>query len=99
MGYAVALLAIACYLFYFALILRLVFDWVQSFAPYWRPRGAVLVLGSAVNAVTDPPLRALRKVLPSLNLGGLSLDVGYILLFIVVSFINAALTQWTYSLS
>jgi YggT family protein len=34
--------------------------------------------------VTDPPLKALRKVLPPLRIGQISLDLGFIVLFIVV---------------
>jgi YggT family protein len=34
--------------------------------------------------VTDPPLKALRRVLPPLRIGQISLDLGFIVLFIVV---------------
>jgi YggT family protein len=35
-------------------------------------------------SVTDPPLKALRKVIPPLRIGQVSLDLGFIILFIVV---------------
>ena len=45
------------FLFFMALIGRLVFDWVQVLARAWRPTGAVLVVAEVVYTVTDPPLR------------------------------------------
>jgi YggT family protein len=68
-----------------ALIVRLVFDWVQMFAREWRPRGAALVAAHAVYSVTDPPLKVLRRVIPPLRLGGVSLDLGFLVLFIALS--------------
>ena len=32
--------------------------------------------------VTDPPLRALRRIIPPLRLGNVSLDLSFIVLFI-----------------
>lgn len=68
----------------FLLVLRIVLDVVQSFARSWRPRGAVLVVASAVYTLTDPPLRWLRSKIPPINLGGIGLDVGFIILFVAV---------------
>ena len=68
----------------FLLVLRIVLDVVQSFARSWRPRGAVLVAASAVYTLTDPPLRWLRSKIPPINLGGIGLDVGFIILFVAV---------------
>ena len=55
---------VVVFLFFIALIGRFVLDWVQMLARSWRPTGVVLVLAEAVYTVTDPPLRALRKVIP-----------------------------------
>ncbi|QCU77845.1 YggT family protein [Citricoccus sp. SGAir0253] len=68
----------------FLLLVRIVFDVVQSFARSWRPRGLALVVASAVYSVTDPPLRALRSKIPPINLGGIGLDVAFLVLFVVV---------------
>ncbi|HQF03084.1 MAG TPA: YggT family protein [Phycicoccus sp.] len=59
---------------------RLVLDWIRIFARDWRPRGVVLVIAEAVYTLTDPPLNALRKVIPPLRLGAVSLDLGFIVL-------------------
>jgi YggT family protein len=68
-----------------ALVARLVYDWVQSFARSWRPRGVSLVAASAVYTVTDPPMRLSRRLFKPVRLGGLSLDIAFIVLVIAVS--------------
>jgi len=78
------LLGFVVFLFHIALILRLVFDWVQMFSRDWRPRGAVLVAAEGVYSTTDPPLRALRRVIPPLRVGGVQLDLAFMVLFLVV---------------
>jgi YggT family protein len=45
----------------------------------------VLVVAEIVYSVTDPPLRALRKVLRPVRVGNVMLDLAFIGLFIVVS--------------
>jgi YggT family protein len=55
------------------------------FAREWRPRGAALVAAHTVYSVTDPPLKGLRRVIPPLRLGGVTLDLGFLVLFIAVS--------------
>lgn len=79
-----SLLYLALALVQFLLVLRIVLDVVQSFARSWRPRGAVLVVASAVYTLTDPPLGWLRSKIPPINLGGIGLDVGFIILFVAV---------------
>ena len=68
----------------FILIARLVLDYVQLFARSWRPRGVVLVFAEAIYSVTDPPLRALRQVIPPLRLGNVSLDLSFLVLIVCV---------------
>lgn len=72
-------------LYLLVLIGRLVFDWVQVFARDWRPRGPMLVLANGLYALTDPPLNALRRVIPPLRLGSVALDLAFLVLFLVVS--------------
>ena len=64
MGIVFGLVYLALLFFFVALIIRLVFDWVQMFAREWRPRGAALVAAHAVYSITDPPLKVLRRLIP-----------------------------------
>jgi YggT family protein len=83
-AFILGLLRFVVFLFLVTLIIRLVFDWVQLFSRDWRPRGVVLVLAEAAYSVTDPPLRALRRVLPPLRLGAVQLDLAFTALFLIV---------------
>lgn len=77
-------LYLAIMLYFLTLMGRLVFDWIQTFARDWRPRGAALVGASFVYSLTDPPLRKLRSWIPPLRIGNISLDVGFLLLLVAV---------------
>ena len=73
------------YLFLLFLIGRLVLEILQSFARQWRPTGVVLVIAEAVYTVTDPPLRLVRKIVPSITLGSIRIDLAFIILFLLTS--------------
>lgn len=70
------------------LLVRLVFDYITMFARDWRPRGAVLVLAEALYSLTDPPLKAIRRVIPPLRLGGIAIDFGFLVLIFGVSILR-----------
>jgi YggT family protein len=78
------LLIIALWLYFILLIGRLILDYIQMFARSWRPQGPVLVLAEVVYSATDPPLRALRKVIPPLRIGSISLDLSFLVLLILI---------------
>ena len=73
------------FLFFLMLIGRLVFDWVQVLSREWRPKGGILVVAELVYTVTDPPLRLLRRVIPSINLGGMRIDIAFLVLMVITS--------------
>ena len=73
-------------LFFILLLVRLVLDWVMVFARSWRPTGVALVIAEATYTVTDPPLRLLRRIIPPLRLGAVSLDLAFLVLFLLCSF-------------
>lgn len=77
-------LELVFWLFFVLLIIRLVLDYVQMFARSWRPTGLVLVIAEIVYTITDPPLRALRKVIPPLRIGSISLDLSFLVLMFLV---------------
>lgn len=66
------------------LIMRIVLDITESFARSWRPRGISLVAVSLIARTTDPPMRWLRSRIKPLELGGLRLDLAFIILFLAV---------------
>ena len=70
--------------FQLLLLFRLVMEYVFLFAKRFRPTGVLAALLEVTYSITDPPLRALRRVLPPLRLGGVSLDLAFLVLFILV---------------
>ena len=78
-------LRFAVFLFFIILLGRLVLDWVQAFARDWRPRGAILVVAEFVYTITDPPLKALRRMIPPLSLGNIRLDLAFLVLMLLTT--------------
>ena len=66
------------------LIARMIFGWIQVYARSWSPTGILLVIAEGVYSATDPPLRFLRRYIPTLRLGRVALDLSFMLLFLVV---------------
>jgi YggT family protein len=66
------------------LIGRMIFGWVQVFARDWRPAGILLILAEGIFTITDPPLKFLRRFIPTLRLGMVAMDLSFMVLFIVV---------------
>ena len=84
MNLVIGLLILALWLYFILLIGRLVLDYIQMFARSWRPQGPVLVIAEIIYTATDPPLRALRKIIPPLRLGSISLDLSFLVLLILI---------------
>lgn len=74
-------------LFVFSLLLigRIVIDYVRLFARDWRPKGPTLLILDGLYSVTDPPVRALRRVIPPLRIGGVALDLSILVLFLLLA--------------
>ena len=71
------------------LFLRLIFEYVFLLARSFTPKGPLSVLLELIYTITDPPLKVLRRVLPPLRLGSISLDLGFLVLFILVSILRS----------
>jgi YggT family protein len=73
-------------LFFFWLLLtaRIVVELVRAFARDWRPGGGVAVSLETVYTVTDPPVKALRRVIPTVRVGRVGLDLSIMVLLLVV---------------
>ena len=83
MGVVFGFLAFVVFLYLILLFARLVVGWIGVFARDWRPSGPLVVVLEVVYSATDPPLNALRKVIPPLTIGSIRLDLGFMILFFV----------------
>lgn len=75
---------LALYIFLVTLFARFVMGAVMQFGRRWHPgRGAAAAL-EVVWSVTDPPLKALRRVIRPIRLGSVSLDLASIALLVIL---------------
>jgi YggT family protein len=88
-------LYLVLYVFFLTLLARFVLSAVLQYGRRWQPgRGSAAALES-VWSVTDPPLKALRRVIPPLRIGNVSLDLAslvlLVILFVLMYFVLAPL--------
>lgn len=77
-------LYLVLYVLLLLLFIRLTLSYVLQYARRWRPgRGAAASL-ELVWTVTDPPLHALRRVIPPLRVGTVSIDIAFWVLVLVL---------------
>ncbi|MCD4526350.1 YggT family protein [Nocardioides sp. cx-173] len=84
---------VVLWIFIGMLWVRFVVDWVQVFARSWSPRGPILVVLEVVYSITDPPIQALRRVIPPLRIGSFALDLSFLIVMIgayLLRYLNAA---------
>ena len=75
---------ILLFLFYVVLLTRFVLGQVLMMSRRWHPaRGSAAAL-EVVWSVTDPPLKALRRVIPPLRIGTVSIDLTSIVLLVIL---------------
>ncbi|ASR03908.1 MULTISPECIES: YggT family protein [Gordonia] len=70
--------------FWLLLLGRLVVELVRTFAREWRPTGVAVVIIETVFTLTDPPIKALRRILPPIPLGPIRLDLSLMIVMLVV---------------
>lgn len=78
------ILVLILQIFLFALLGRLILDYVRIFARNWRPSGISLYFVEAVYSITDKPMGFVRRFIPPLRIGAVSLDLSFIVLFFAI---------------
>lgn len=71
-------------LFEIALFLRLIIDYIRMFARNWRPNSFFIAIFEVVYLVTERPMAFVRRFVPPLRLGGVALDLSFIVLIIAI---------------
>lgn len=66
------------------LIARIVTEMIQAFSRNFQPPRWFAYIAEPIFMVTDPPVKALRKVIPPLQLNNVSLDLSIIVLFVIM---------------
>ena len=75
---------VALLVFFILMWARFVLDLARSVARSYQPKGAMLVLAEVTYTTTDPPIKAMRRVLPPIRLGSMALDFGWSIVMLAV---------------
>lgn len=84
------------WLFRLLIIGRVIIEFVRMFARNWRPVGAAAVTCEVLYVSTDPPVKLLRRLIPSVRLGGVGFDLSIIVLFVAVAIAMAIVGTLAY---
>jgi YggT family protein len=71
-------------LYLVVLIGCMILSWIMVFVRPWYPPRLVKLVAETIFTLTDPPLKLLRRYIPPIRLGTVSLDLSFMVLFIVV---------------
>ena len=74
----------AVFFFWLLLTARIVIELVRVFARDWRPAGGGAIALESIYTVTAPPVRLLRRVIPTVRIGGVGLDLSIMVLLLIV---------------
>jgi YggT family protein len=88
MGLIAVLIWWALQVYFFALVARLFIDLAISVNRGWRPSGLLLPVVEIVMTITDPALKAVRKIIKPIRLGAIQLDLGWTLLVFGIFFLQ-----------
>jgi YggT family protein len=72
------------FFFLLTLLARFVLGAVLQYGRRWQPGRAASAGLETVWSVTDPPLRALRRVIPPLRIGTVSIDLASLVLLVIL---------------
>ena len=78
-------------LFKLALFIRIIIDYVRMFARNWRPTPIFLAFFEFIYSITDPAMKFVQRFVPPLRLGGIALDLSFIVLLIAINLLQGAI--------
>jgi len=80
-------------IYWFVFLARVVLDLILMVSRTWRPRGILLVISEAIYTVTEPPLRAVRRVIPPLRVGSVALDLAFLVVILALNLLIGLLNR------
>ncbi|AKK03513.1 hypothetical protein CEPID_08315 [Corynebacterium epidermidicanis] len=97
---AVSTVAMSVYwvleLYLYLVIARIIIEMIQSFSRQFRPPKWFALIAEPIFVVTDPPVKALRRLIPPLQMGGVALDVSILVLFVAISVLQFVARAFIY---
>ncbi|GAA4791709.1 YggT family protein [Corynebacterium canis] len=92
-NYLFLTLSLIIEIFTFLLIARILIEMVQSFSRNFRPPRWFVMIAEPIFVITDPPVKALRRVIPPVRMGSVALDVSVLVLFFGLQLIQMLLSR------
>lgn len=89
MGLVLAVVSLVLLLVQVLLIARAVLDWAVTLAGPSAYGSIRSRLSAGVYAVTEPILAPVRRVVPPLRLGGMAIDLSFIVVFLAIVIIRS----------
>ncbi len=87
LGVVVDVLFYVLEIYKWLLIASAIFSWLFAFGVINRYNRAVVQIADMLYAVTEPPLRPIRRVVPFVN----GIDISYLVMFVVIFLIERIL--------
>ena len=75
-------------LYTLVLIVRIIIEMIQSFSRQFNPPRWFMVIAEPLFVITDPPVKALRRIVPHMQMGGVALDWSVLVLFIILQLLQ-----------
>ncbi len=90
MPFVIDAIKFVLFIFMLLLLARVVLSLVIAVSRDWHPRAPAWWSTEGVFTITDPPLKALRRLIPPLTIGQIRLDLAFLILFFGVLFCVAS---------
>lgn len=85
MAYFGAILYALVGLYMLVVVIRIIVEMIEAFSKHFDPPRWFMLTAEPLFVITDPPVKALRKLIPPLPMGGgIGLDVSVIVLFLIL---------------
>ena len=79
----------ALFIFILVMWVRFIFDLMVNLNRGWRPRGAAVVIAEVAFTITDPPITLVRRLVPPLRFGDVSLDFGWAIVLVAAIILSS----------
>ena len=80
-------------LFKLALFARIIIDYIRMFARNWRPNAIFLAIFEFIYSITDKPMRFVQRFIPPLRIGGVALDLSFIVVLLAINYAQVVISK------
>lgn len=72
--------------FKWALILRILVDYIRILGRNWRPPTFLIAVFEIIYTLTEKPMSYVRRFVPPLQFGGIGIDLSVLVIFFAITF-------------